>query len=221
MKYFPKTLLALAAALSVAPVMAEGLSLNAGVVSLYKFNGIDQDDRANKNWNPSLQFGADYDFGNGFYVGNWNGTGRFGAADVEIDLYGGYRGELAPGVGFDVGVIRFIYPNQSDLNANELYGAVSYGIFTLKLTNTLVDNDKDERRLSLAFAQPLSDKLTLNGVLAKRNKVNKDGAADFGIGVSYALGDGFTLTSMLSGAQTSKVGDAGKARLVLGVGKVF
>ena len=36
--------------------------------------------------NLALQGGVDFDFGNGFYIGNWNSTGRFGEANLEINL---------------------------------------------------------------------------------------------------------------------------------------
>ena len=97
---------AIALASITAPAVAEGLSYNVGLTSLYKYNGLDQDVRAPKNARPALQGGADYAFGNGLYVGNWNSTGKFGAqgnADLEIDLYGGYRGEFGQGWRYDVG----------------------------------------------------------------------------------------------------------------------
>lgn len=63
--------------------------------------------------------------------------------------------------------------------------------------------------------------VALKAMLGKRNKANNDGAADWGLGLTYDMGDGLSVSAMASGAQTSKVGDAGKARLVLGVTKSF
>lgn len=210
-----------------APVAHAQLSGSVGVVSLYKSNGIDQDVRTPpRHWRPSAQLSLEYDFGNGFYVGNWNGTGKFGnnaGADVEIDLYAGYRGKLTGDVGYDVSLTRFIYPSDGGggWNSNELGLAFNYGPVTLKLTNLFVENGTDARRLSLAWSHPISDKLTLNAVVGKRNTANNNGAVDLGVGMAYDLGDAWTATATLSGAQTSKVGDAGKTRLVLGVSKGF
>lgn len=55
-----------------------------------------------------------------------------------------------------------------------------------------------------------------------RNKSNgNSGSHDYSIGVSYDLGNDLTASAMLSGAQKSKVGDAGKDRLILGISKSF
>lgn len=219
------TSIALAAALGLAALssaQAEGLSYNIGAVSLYKSNGIDQDDRGDKSFNPAIQGGVDYDFGNGFYVGNWNSTGKFGTgATLEIDLYGGYSNELGNGLSYDVGMARYIYPgNTASYNSNEWYASVSFGIVTAKYTRGFGNGNKNAR-LGLSVEQPLSDKLTLKAGVGKRNSVNNSGATDFSLGVSYDMGDDMSLSAMASGAQKSKVGDAGTTRLVVGVSKSF
>jgi uncharacterized protein (TIGR02001 family) len=218
------TSIALAAALGLAAMsaQAEGLSFNIGAVSLYKSNGIDQDDRANKSFNPAIQGGVDYDFGNGFYVGNWNSTGKFGSgANLEIDIYGGYSNELSNGLSYDVGVARYIYPgNTADYNSNEWYASFTYGIVTAKYTRGFGNGNKNAR-LGLSIEQPLSDKLTLKAGVGKRNSVNNDGASDFSLGLAYDMGSDMTLSAQVAGAQKSKVGDAGKTRLVVGVSKSF
>ncbi|HMN92523.1 MAG TPA: TorF family putative porin [Hydrogenophaga sp.] len=218
--------LALAAALGMAvlsPAHAEGLSFNVGVVSLYKSNGIDQDNRAPKNFLPALQGGVDYAFSNGFYVGNWNSTGKFGDANVEIDLYAGFSNEFGNGLSYDVGYAYYVYPDSGGgWNGSEVYGSLTAGIATVKLTRGTSGSIKKHSRLSLALAQPLTDKLTLDAVVGVRNKSNgNSGAYDYGLGVSYDLGNDLGASAMLSGAQKSKAGDAGKARLVLGLSKSF
>ncbi|MFN3830482.1 MAG: TorF family putative porin, partial [Tepidimonas ignava] len=117
-----------------------------------------------------MQSGVDYDFGNGFYVGNWNSTGKFGSnvgANLEVDLYAGYRGELSKGVGYDLTLTRYIYPSDGGdgWNGNEVAGALSFGPLTVKLTNQFVKNDTDLRRLSLTWTQPINDKMALKAVL--------------------------------------------------------
>jgi uncharacterized protein (TIGR02001 family) len=225
---FNKSCTAVAAALAAvvfSPLaQAEGLSYNIGAVSLYKSSGIDQDTREPKAFRPAIQGGVDYSFANGFYVGNWNSTGKFGEeskANLEIDIYAGYTRELNKDLSYDVGVARYIYPNDASWNSNEWYASATYKIFKAKYARGFGNGNK-AARLGLSVAQPLNDKLTLNGGLGFRNKSNRDGAYDYSVGVSYDLGNSLTTTASISGAQTSKVeGDAGKARLIVGVTKGF
>lgn len=205
---------------------AEGLSFNIGVVSLYKSNGIDQDSRqgANpKSFRPAIQGGVDYDFGNGFYVGNWNSTGEFGNANLEIDLYAGYSNQLSDKLSYDVGFMAYIYPNSGGgWNGNEVYGSITYGILTAKLVYGVSGVIDDWSRFSLAVAQPLTDKLTLDAVVGFRNSSNgNSGAHDYKLGVTYDLGSDLSLSASVSGAQRSKAGAAGKDRLVVGLTKSF
>ncbi len=226
MKSIKLSLIAAAAVVAISPAMAEGLSFNIGVVSLYKSKGIDQDSRQDndrKGFRPAIQGGVDYDFGNGFYIGNWNSTGKFGDANVEIDLYGGYAGQLTDMLSYDVGVVRYIYPGNNDSwNGNEVYASVTYGIVTAKVERGTSGSIKKHERFSLAVSQPLSDTLTLDAVMGFRNTSNDNsGANDFGIGLTYDLGKGLSASALLSGAQRSKAGEGGKNRLVLGVSQSF
>jgi uncharacterized protein (TIGR02001 family) len=233
------TSIALAAALGLAAAssaQAEGLSFNIGAVSLYKSNGIDQDSRQDtklKAFRPAIQGGVDYDFGNGFYVGNWNSTGKFnatddddnviGTANLEIDLYAGFSKELSNGLSYDFGVARYIYPGAAGFgNSNEWYAAFTYGIVTAKYTRGF-GNDNRNARFGVSIEQPLSDKLTLKAGVGKRNRVNAGGASDFSLGLAYDMGNDLSLSAMVSGAQTGeeKAGDAGKTRLIVGVSKSF
>jgi len=210
-----------------APAHAQGLSFHIGAVSLYKYNGIDQDFRQEaerESVRPALQGGVDYAFGNGFYVGNWNATGRFGAsgrAKVEINLYAGHAGALTDALSYDVGVVRFIYPDEPGFNANEIYGRLTFGVVTAQYTRTLVAGGRDLERLGLSVAQPLTDRLTLEGVLGVRNRANAGGAYDYRLGVAYDLGNDLSASAMWTGAQTRKAGAAGEARLILGLSQSF
>lgn len=222
-RFLPPLAAAIALATATAPAAAEGLSFNLGLTSLYKYNGIDQDVRAPKNVRPAVQGGVDYDFGNGLYVGNWNSTGKFGAqgqADLEIDLYGGYRGEFGQGWRYDVGAIRFVYPKDNSWNANEWYVRLGHGIFSAQYGHGFGNGNKTAR-LALSLAQPLSEKLTLEAGVAFRNRHNMDSAKDAHLGLVYDLGGGLTTSARISGAETAKTGPAGKTRLVVGLVKTF
>ena len=144
-----KTLLALAAlsALAAAPAVhaeeeASMFSFNVGAVSDYRYRGISQ-----TRLKPALQGGADVALPAGFYVGTWLSTIKWikdagGGANVEWDLYGGWKNEIVKDVTLDVGVLRYQYPS-ADLatspNTTELYAAVTYGPATLKYSHSVTN----------------------------------------------------------------------------------
>ena len=115
------------------------LSFNAGAVSDYRYRGISQ-----SRLKPAVQGGVDYAAG-GLYVGLWASSIKWikdagGDASAEVDLYGGYKGELAKDVGFDVGVLTYQYPSHKlavSPVTTEVYGAVSFGPATLKYAHSV------------------------------------------------------------------------------------
>ena len=111
-----------------APAVATNFSLTTN----YKFRGQDQG-----NNKPALQGGFDYAHSSGFYVGNWNSSIGFTNAGIEMDFYGGFKGELAKGFGYDVGVLQYAYPSLSAANTTELYAALSYSIASVKYSRTV------------------------------------------------------------------------------------
>lgn len=164
------------------------LSYNVGVTSDYRFRGISQ-----TSTKPALQAGADFAHKSGFYLGVWGSNVKWikeyaGATDgsLEIDLYGGYKGEISKDFSYDVGLITYQYPsNNAATNANttEFYGAVTYAMVTAKYS----------RSAGNFVANPSSS-----------------GSAYFEIAANVDLGNGFTLTPHV-GRQTipNVVGNAG------------
>lgn len=139
-----KSLLALSVALAAGALPSAAfadLAFNVGAVSDYRYRGISQ-----TRLKPALQGGVDFSSG-GFYVGAWGSTIKWikdfgGDASVEVDVYGGYKGEIAEGVGFDVGVLSYNYPSNKlnpSANTTELYGAVSFGPATVKYSHAVTD----------------------------------------------------------------------------------
>ncbi len=129
------------------------LAYNLGVVSDYRYRSISQTRR-----NPALQAGIDFTHKSGFYLGTWasninwiKDNGTFAApvrGPVEWDLYGGYRGEIVKDLSYDLGYLRYQYSGNTvdrtggggvfkNANTDELYGAVSYSLFTVKYSYAL------------------------------------------------------------------------------------
>ncbi|WP_299597764.1 TorF family putative porin [uncultured Microbulbifer sp.] len=119
----------LAMAISSAATAADGpsFSANVGVVSDYRFRGISQSDTG-----LAVQGGVDLDMGNGVYLGTWASQVDFnwGADETkyEQDFYGGYAGETAGGVSYDVGYIYYAYHGSDwDEDYQEVYGSLGFG----------------------------------------------------------------------------------------------
>lgn len=105
---------------------AEGeFSGNVTLTTDYVWRGVSQ-----SNEDMAIQGG--FDFSNeSFYVGTWASSIDFEDAsdsNVEWDIYGGFTGEFEGGLGWDVGVIGYIYPDSGDqdLDFVEVYGGLSY-----------------------------------------------------------------------------------------------
>jgi uncharacterized protein (TIGR02001 family) len=147
-----KTLFALSAlaALSSLPNAAfADVTFNVGAVTDYRYRGMSQ-----SNLQPALQGGADWAQGEtGFYIGTWGSTIQWvqeagGSGDVEIDIYGGYKGKINADLGYDVGLLQYWYPGNNlptKAETTEIYGALTFGPATLKyshsLTNTFANPD--------------------------------------------------------------------------------
>ena len=148
-------LLAAAAVLSTLPGAARAedppaspLSFNVGVISDYRYRGISQ-----TRLKPALQGGADYAFASGFYLGTWASSIKwiedaYGDARMELDLYGGYKGEISKDLTYDVGVLQYVYASAKtklwdasykDPNTTEVYGALTMGPATAKLSYALTN----------------------------------------------------------------------------------
>jgi uncharacterized protein (TIGR02001 family) len=173
-----------AAASAPDPAPTPAFTGNINVTSNYKFRG--QDQGTLKTWSPAVQGGFDWT-ANGFYLGNWNSNVSFGG-NIEMDLYGGYRGEIVKDVGYDVGILQYYYPHNGDstninFNTTEIYGAVSWQWLSLKYSHT-VSNDyfgigqiqesagvaprpkgRNTGYLDLSGNYPVMDKLVLNAHL--------------------------------------------------------
>jgi uncharacterized protein (TIGR02001 family) len=86
---------------------------------------------------------VDYTAGS-FYVGAWGSTIQWikdggGKADVEIDIYGGYKFELAKGTVLDLGVLTYQYPSNGlkpSANTTEVYGALTFGPIVAKYSHS-------------------------------------------------------------------------------------
>jgi uncharacterized protein (TIGR02001 family) len=133
------------------------LAYNVGVVTDYRYRGISQ-----SRLKPAAQGGIDFSHTSGAYVGAWASTIQWvkdagGSSDLELDIYGGYKGTAGP-VSYDVGVLSYVYPSNglaTSANTTEIYGAGTIGPATLKYSHALTNtfgfaNSKNSGYLDLS-----------------------------------------------------------------------
>ncbi len=234
-------LLALAAAAAALPARAEEapadpLSFNVGVFTDYRYRGISQ-----TRLKPALQGGADYAHASGFYVGTWASTIKWikdggGDAQVEIDLYGGYKTEVAKGLTLDVGVLQYFYPsNKLNPSANtfELYGAVTFGPVTAKYSHAATNlfgfpNSKSSGYLDLSASFDLGDGMSIVPHIGHQSVKHLAVASYTDYSLTFAKDfSGLALSAALVGTDAKKgayVGagkDLSKTSLVVGLKKTF
>jgi uncharacterized protein (TIGR02001 family) len=100
-------------ALAIAEDSPHSISANVTLTSDYIFRGISQ-----TGGDPAIQGGIDYSHASGFYLGTWaSNVGwiedfqGYTKGNMEIDLYGGFRGPIGKSdFTFDVGAIQYMYP---------------------------------------------------------------------------------------------------------------
>lgn len=228
--------LATVVAVSALPTVAQAeLSFNVGAVTDYRYRGI-----AQTRLKPAVQGGADFEAG-GFYVGTWASTIKWikdagGSARAEVDLYGGYKGEITKDLGYDVGVLRYQYFSHKlaeSPNTTEVYGAFSFGPATLKYSHSVTNlfgfsDSKNSSYIELGADFEVAGLTLSPHVGYQKIKNNSDFSyTDYAFTVSKDF-DGLEVSAAVVYADTKKPGGApayaspsgknlGKAGVVLGV----
>ena len=134
-----KCLLMGAALLSVvsAPAIAVEVTANGGVMSEYIFRGLPQSDGK-----ASAFAGLDITE-SGFYIGSWTAMvdDAFVGSDdgLEVDLYGGYSGEVGE-LTFGIGATAYFYTNDFDDEYKEINLNGGWRFLTLDIAIGEYDN---------------------------------------------------------------------------------
>lgn len=232
MKLKATSTLALTALLASMPALAQTaapepdytVSYNAGITTDYRFRGISQ-----TSTKPALQLGADFTHKDGFYLGAWGSNVSWikdyiGASkgSLEIDLYGGYRGDTGMGVTYDLGLITYQYPGNTagkvpgfaNANTTEVYGAVTYSIVTAKYSRSVTNfianaNSKGSQYLEVAAAFDLGDGFSLTPRLGRQWIPNVPGDignyTDYGLMLGKDFGNGLSASVAAIGTNANKL----------------
>jgi len=176
------TAIAFLALLGFADAQA-GTSGNVSLTSDYVFRGVSQ-----SNQNPALQGGVEYSADNGAYIGSWGSSISWlsdlstSAAPIssslELDVYGGYRGEFSDAVSYDVGAAYYWYPGDFPSGFNsadtlEVYAGI-----------TVVASDKVS--LGAKYSHATTD---LFGY------VDSDGSGYLDLSANFSVGAGVTINT--------------------------
>ncbi len=125
------SLLASSVFISTQASAVEGLSANAAVTSNYLWRGLEQ-----TNGKSAVSGGIDYADDSGFYVGTWASNADWAdGMTYELDLYGGFGGDINENISYDVGFIYYAYPDETsgDADFSEVYGSLTFNSLTVGL----------------------------------------------------------------------------------------
>ena len=181
------------------------LSGTVSVVSDYDFRGISLSAK-----DPALQGSIDWASEGGFYAGAWASNidyGDFYDGNIELDLYAGFAGETEMGLGWDVGLVWYLYPDSSGSNSRcrsegldceipdypELYVGLSYEWFEFKqwYSNDLAGSDEDGfySEANAGFELTAGFGLNLHLGYNYGDAFEDTEYMDYSIGVGYTLGN--------------------------------
>lgn len=178
----------------VAGAQAEGeWSGNVAITTDYVWRGVTQ-----SSGDLAVQGGFDYENGM-FYAGTWASNVDFGDGtdtNVEIDFYGGLAGETDAGLGWDVGVIYYAYPDSSDsdLDFTEVYGALSYGLSDQFGIGGSVNWDPDNQNtfIEANAAYTVNDQVSFDAQVGNYSFDGGDDYTMFAVGATTSF-EGFDL----------------------------
>lgn len=102
------------------------VSANVALASEYRFRGVDL-----SGGDLAIQGGVDVAHDSGFYIGTWASSldeDTVGYGSTELDIYGGWSGNVTEGLALDVGVIQYMYPNAGpgEFDYTEFYSSLGF-----------------------------------------------------------------------------------------------
>ena len=175
-------------------------SANVALASEYRFRGV-----ALTDGEIAIQGGFDLGHSSGFYVGTWASNldeDTVGYGSLELDIYGGWSGDLTDGLSADIGVIGYLYPDAGpgDFDYIEFYGSLTFALGPASVTGGIAyapDQDSlgstDNLYLYTDVGVAIPDTpITINGHLGYTDGfltfTTDSEAVDWSIGADVALG---------------------------------
>lgn len=218
-------------ALASAPALADEtdapsditLSGSATLVTDYRFRGISL-----SAGDMAVQGTINVNHSSGFYVGAWGSSLEDSPVygNMELDVYGGWTGEIASGLTADVGLLYYVYPNGKVGHANvwEPYASLktTVGPATVKVgaayawdQKSLANDDNLYLYTNVDVAIP-STPITVSGKLGYTDGAlspdlltgkGTGGGWDYSIGASATVLGKLTLGVSYIGVDGNKIND--------------
>ena len=202
--------IAAALMLGVASAQAE-ISANVTLATDYTFRGISQTGET------------------GLYAGIWASNINFGGdASTEMDYYGGFAGETAGGLGYDVGFIYYDYENESEFDYLEFALGFSYADFSVGVnySDEFGDGGPTYIYYSAGYSMSLTEQFSVDFNIGYTDTDEddfwEDGAdtyMDYGVTLGYSAYD-LDFALALIGTDLDDV-DAADDRVVFSISKSF
>ncbi len=211
------------------------ISLNATVVSDFRFRGLSQ-----TRLKPAIQGALDYThIPSGWYVGVWASNIKWtrdagGGGHSEWDLVTGKRGKIHNLLHYDAGIVGYAYPGHAlDPNPNtvEMFGELGFGPTYIKYSQALTNLSgfTDSRRsgyLDLGANLKFKDDITLHLHIGHQTVRNNPDFSytDYKLGLTKEFGAtsvGLALVRADTQAYLGQDTNLGQTGLVLTVSSSF
>jgi len=174
-------------------------SASVALSSDYVWRGYSQTDE-----DAAISGSFDVGHSSGLYAGAWASNVDFGDGvdtSMELDLYAGFSSEFGEtGIGYDVGVLRYMYPGEESLDWNEAYASLSYSFFTVGVAHSgdVYGSGEKGTYYSLGFDYDLPYGVALSagyGYYDYDDEVSEEDHQDYRIGLSKEFaGFGFDVS---------------------------
>lgn len=196
-------------------------SANVAFATEYRFRGVNLSDGE-----FAVQGGFDVSHSSGLYVGTWASNideQTVGYGSTEVDLYGGWGGNLTDAISADVGAIYYLYPDapgvSGDTDYIEFYGSVSFSLASVSVTpgiayapdqSSLGSTDNLYLYTDVSVGIP-DTPISLNAHVGYTDGfltfTNDSKAWDWSVSADYALNDTFTLSAAYIGVEGDAAND--------------
>ena len=206
---------------------AQDVSANVALTSDYVFRGVSQTEE-----DPAISAGVDVTVGQ-FYAGAWASNVSFPGDDdtnAEIDLYGGFRPEVA-GFNLDLGVVGYLYTSQPDgadydyvelkAAASRAVGPATVGAAVYYSPDFFGAAEDEATYVEVNAAVSPADKWTVSGGLGRQFVSSDFDYTTWNVGAAYQLTSNLAVDVRYHDTDEHDFGDIYGARAVASLKATF